>query len=67
MAQNGENIERTHRASGLAALTELFAESGGAKVFGGFSVGGLQAPILTEGRYAADELGDNLTSFLNGF
>jgi len=64
VAPDGEDIERADAASGLAALAQVFAELSGAFVFGGFSVGGLQALILTESRHAADELGDNLASFL---
>jgi hypothetical protein len=39
VASDGENIERADAASGLAALAEMFAESGG----------GLLTVILTEG------------------
>ena len=66
MAPDGENIERTHRANGLAALAKMFAEPGGTFVFGYVSAAELAAVILTEGCDAVDELGDNLGSFLSG-
>jgi hypothetical protein len=45
----------------------MFAEPGGASVFGGFSSGDLPTAVLPEAGYAVDNLGGNSGSFLSWF